>query len=91
MPRSRISGNRHAANAFENLSTEILMLMTIPRRQVESLQASAADHAPILEAFRARSPSTARHEIDCHLRNAWSLMLLLYASRPADDRAGAVA
>lgn len=88
---ARISGNRHAINAFETLSTEILMLMTIPHQQVESLQASAADHAPLLEAFRARSPSAARHEIGRHLRNAWILMLQLYASRPADDRAGAVA
>ena len=39
---ARISCNRHAINAFENLSTEVLMLMTIPHAQVESLHASHA-------------------------------------------------
>lgn len=87
---ARISGNRHAINAFENFSTEILMLMTIPHEPVGSLQAAAADHAPILEAFKAQSPGAARHGIDRHPRRAWSLMPRLHASRPADNRASAV-
>ena len=87
---ARISRNRHAINAFENLATDVLILMTIPHAQVISLKASAADHLPLLEALRLRSKPAARDAIDQHLRAAWDLMLRLYA-HTADDRAPSVA
>ena len=94
---ARVSRNRHAINSFENLSTEILMLMTIPHAQVESLAASAADHRPLLDALRERSGSAATHAIptttltsvapaiQVHLRSAWTLMLKLYSGRGRPD------
>lgn len=82
---ARVSGNRHAMNAFENLSTEVLMLMTIPHEQVESLQASVADHLPIIDALRTGSQAAAMLAMEQHLRVAWALLSRVYAGRSTDD------
>ena len=73
-----MSRNRQAINSFASLATEMLILMTVPHSGVETLQAAAMDHFPIINALRLRSVPAAREAIERHLQNSWDIMLLIH-------------
>lgn len=85
MELAHLSGNRHAIQAFANLSTEMMMLLTTSHTHVESPHASVTSHLPIIDALTRRSKPAARSAMKRHLREAWDIMLQLYADRPADE------
>ena len=80
---SRLSGNRHAIQAFDTLSTEIMMLLATPHAPVESPQDSARSHLPIIDALATRSVGAVKSAMERHLREAWDVMRRIYAGRLA--------